>query len=73
MNNSNVFTAFRAIQDELNLKAVYVLGTNCADNSPTPEAAQNFISKGLQVDPSNVQGYEFMQVSQKIDPRMKYY
>ncbi len=33
--------AFRSIQDQLGLEQVYVLGTNCADNSPTPEAAQN--------------------------------
>ena len=32
-------TAFRAVQDDLGLEEVYVLGTNCADNSPTPEAA----------------------------------
>jgi coenzyme F420-reducing hydrogenase beta subunit len=47
------------------LKQVYVLGTNCVDNSPTPEAAETFIREGLQVDaeiPSNsITGYEFMQ------------
>lgn len=54
--------AFRAIQDDLNLEKVYVLGTNCVDNSPTPNAAKNFIDNGLNVDSSSVRGYEFMQV-----------
>jgi coenzyme F420-reducing hydrogenase beta subunit len=53
--------AFRAVEKELNLDQVYVLGTNCADNSPTPQAAQNFIRQGLQVDSHDVLGYEFMQ------------
>ncbi|CAJ1944443.1 unnamed protein product [Cylindrotheca closterium] len=53
--------AFRAIQDDLKLKEVYVLGTNCADNSPTPEAANNFIEQGLSVKSESVLGYEFMQ------------
>lgn len=52
--------AFRAVQQELDLDQVYVLGTNCADNSPTPRAAANFIQTGVKVD-ENVQGYEFMQ------------
>ena len=55
------FSAFRKVQDELGLEEVYVLGTNCADNSPTPEAAQNFIQNGVKVDGDNIQGYEFMQ------------
>lgn len=38
------------------------MGTNCADNSPTPEAARNFIQQGVKVDNADtVQGYEFMQ------------
>jgi hypothetical protein len=53
--------AFRAIQNDLDLEEVYVLGTNCADNSPTPEAAQNFIRNGVKVDSDKIQGYEFMQ------------
>lgn len=54
--------AFRAVQSDLtNLREVYVLGTNCADNSPTTEAAQNFIQQGIKLDASSVQGYEFMQ------------
>ena len=53
--------AFRAIQDELNLEEVYVLGTNCADNSPTPEAAQNFIRHGVKIEDNDIRGYEFMQ------------
>lgn len=56
--------AFRAVQPDLDLEEVYVLGTNCADNSPTPEAARNFIREGVKVDENDVddvQGYEFMQ------------
>lgn len=53
--------AFRAVQHELDLDQVYVLGTNCADNSPTPQAAKNFVQNGVKVDNSAVTGYEFMQ------------
>mmetsp|Transcript_22593 Transcript_22593/g.47788 ORF Transcript_22593/g.47788 Transcript_22593/m.47788 type:complete len:410 (-) Transcript_22593:339-1568(-) len=56
--------AFRAVQSDLDLEEVYVLGTNCADNSPTPEAARNFISEGVQIDANDIDGvlgYEFMQ------------
>mmetsp|Transcript_47861 Transcript_47861/g.144765 ORF Transcript_47861/g.144765 Transcript_47861/m.144765 type:complete len:281 (+) Transcript_47861:190-1032(+) len=54
--------AFRAVQDSLDLEEVYVLGTNCVDNSPTPQAARNFLTKGVQVDETKARGYEFMQV-----------
>ncbi|CAB9503543.1 7-hydroxymethyl chlorophyll a reductase, chloroplastic [Seminavis robusta] len=54
--------AFRAVQDDLGLEEVYVLGTNCVDNSPTPEAAQNFLQEGVQISElERVRGYEFMQ------------
>eukprot|EP00593_Proboscia_inermis_P014767 CAMPEP_0171302570 /NCGR_PEP_ID=MMETSP0816-20121228/11977_1 /TAXON_ID=420281 /ORGANISM="Proboscia inermis, Strain CCAP1064/1" /LENGTH=417 /DNA_ID=CAMNT_0011781145 /DNA_START=231 /DNA_END=1484 /DNA_ORIENTATION=+ len=57
--------AFRAVQDDLGLEDVFVLGTNCADNSPTPRAAKDFIKIGLGLedgdDDLRVQGYEFMQ------------
>eukprot|EP00559_Dactyliosolen_fragilissimus_P006155 CAMPEP_0184870510 /NCGR_PEP_ID=MMETSP0580-20130426/37721_1 /TAXON_ID=1118495 /ORGANISM="Dactyliosolen fragilissimus" /LENGTH=511 /DNA_ID=CAMNT_0027372605 /DNA_START=289 /DNA_END=1824 /DNA_ORIENTATION=+ len=53
--------AFRSIQDDLGLKEVYVMGTNCVDNSPTPKAAQDFLREGLAVDETKVRGYEFMQ------------
>jgi coenzyme F420-reducing hydrogenase beta subunit len=57
--------AFRAVQDQLHLDEVYVLGTNCADNSPTPQAAEKFLRDGVKVDasvsPETVLGYEFMQ------------
>jgi coenzyme F420-reducing hydrogenase beta subunit len=54
--------AFRAIQSDLNLDQVYVLGTNCADNSPTPQAAERFIRDGVQIPTSDDDlGYEFMQ------------
>ena len=55
-------TAFRAVQDDLGLEEVYVLGTNCADNSPTPQAAQNFLENGVQMEKGKtILGYEFMQ------------
>ncbi|GFH52685.1 coenzyme F420 hydrogenase subunit beta [Chaetoceros tenuissimus] len=58
--------AFRSelVQKDLGLDNVYVLGTNCADNSPTPQASQDFIQKGLGIseeDYESVKGYEFMQ------------
>jgi coenzyme F420-reducing hydrogenase beta subunit len=58
--------AFRSsdVQEKLGLERVYVLGTNCADNSPTSNATRDFISSGLNVDErelSSVRGYEFMQ------------
>lgn len=57
--------AFRAVENELGLDQVYVLGTNCADNSPTPQAARNFLEQGFQsenesVETTSVTGYEFM-------------
>ncbi|EED95522.1 hypothetical protein THAPSDRAFT_14482, partial [Thalassiosira pseudonana CCMP1335] len=55
--------AFRAIEHELPLEEVYVLGTNCADNSPTPEAAREFLRR-IVPDVSRektILGYEFMQ------------
>lgn len=60
-SNHHVYVAFRSIENDLNLDEVYVLGTNCADNSPTTEAANNFIQKGVKLDSENVLGYEFMQ------------
>jgi len=57
--------AFRAVQSSLtNLEEVYVLGTNCVDNSPTPEAAERFVREGFGLDPTvhgRPRGYEFMQ------------
>jgi len=55
--------AFRAVQHELNLNEVYILGTNCADNAPTPQAANEFIEKGMGISTQQykVEGYEFMQ------------
>lgn len=53
--------AFRAVEQSLNLDEVFVLGTNCVDNSPTPEAAQEFVREGVNVKEDDVQGYEFMQ------------
>lgn len=55
--------AFRAIQHELQLQQVYVLGTNCADNSPTPEDAREFLRRSVPeiTESKKVLGYEFMQ------------
>ena len=57
--------AFRAIQHTLGLEEVYVLGTNCADNSPTSEDAREFLQRSvpdIATDGTNtILGYEFMQ------------
>lgn len=57
--------AFRAVQSDLDLDEVYVLGTNCVDNSPTPRAARDFVTNGVGLDGTvaieDVLGYEFMQ------------
>ena len=39
--------ALRSVEADLDLDELYVLGTNCADNSPTPEAARNFLRDGF--------------------------
>ncbi|GKY91613.1 hypothetical protein MPSEU_000133200 [Mayamaea pseudoterrestris] len=52
--------AFRAVQHRVKLDQVYVLGTNCADNSPTPEAADRFVKTALDID-QGARKYEFMQ------------
>ena len=53
--------AFRRVESQLELDEVFVLGTNCADNSPTPEAAKTFIKDGVKVESNSIKGYEFMQ------------
>jgi coenzyme F420-reducing hydrogenase beta subunit len=57
--------AFRAIQHELGLEEVYVLGTNCADNSPTSEDAREFLRRSVpdvvMEGKNTIFGYEFMQ------------
>lgn len=56
--------ALRVIEKDLQLQELYVLGTNCVDNSPSPNAAEKFIRKGLQlntIDYPIIYGYEFMQ------------
>ena len=54
--------ALRSVEKDLGLEELFVLGTNCADNSPTPQAAKNFLEAGVGVDDvSAVKGYEFMQ------------
>ena len=53
--------AFRAVERDLNFDKVYVLGTNCVDNSPTPNAARDFVRNGVKIESDDIQGYEFMQ------------
>ena len=54
--------AFRAVQNELQLDEVYVLGTNCADNSPSPKDAQEFLRRSApEMESKKILGYEFMQ------------
>ncbi|KAL9191107.1 hypothetical protein ACHAXT_000813 [Thalassiosira profunda] len=54
--------AFRAIEHQLDLDETYVLGTNCVDNSPTPEDAQKFLRQSVpEIDEGKILGYEFMQ------------
>ena len=58
--------AFRSpsVQERLGLEEVYVLGTNCADNSPSAGASREFIKTGLGIgeeELGEVIGYEFMQ------------
>ena len=58
--------AFRSpsVQERLGLEEVYVLGTNCADNSPSVGASREFIKTGLGIgeeELGEVIGYEFMQ------------
>ena len=57
--------AFRAVQHKLGLEEVYVLGTNCADNSPTSEDSREFLRRSVPdivLDESKtILGYEFMQ------------
>lgn len=53
--------ALRAVEDDLDLEELFVLGTNCVDNSPTPEAAANFMQEGLGIPADQATGYEFMQ------------
>lgn len=64
--------ALRAVESQIrkdnpSLLEIFVLGTNCADNSPTPRAAQNFIEQGIlkslnddSVTDQSILGYEFM-------------
>lgn len=52
--------ALRSIENELGIE-IFILGTNCVDNSPSPGAAAEFIEKGAKVFSDSVRGYEFMQ------------
>ena len=49
--------AFRAVEHELDLDEVFVLGTNCADNSPTPEDARMFLRRSVpEIDEGKILG-----------------
>jgi coenzyme F420-reducing hydrogenase beta subunit len=64
--------ALRSVQPQLKLKKLLVLGTNCADNSPTAQAADRFVREGVLggtggndaqshgESSTAIRGYEFM-------------
>lgn len=53
--------ALRAVEPQLGLEALYVLGTNCADNVRTPQALRRFMA-AVSSSPDTAVGFEFMQV-----------
>eukprot|EP00971_Amphidinium_carterae_P074407 1470420-Amphidinium_carterae.1 len=52
--------ALRAIEKDLNLEALYVVGTNCSDNPRDGEALQRFLRSASET-PETATGFEFMQ------------
>jgi len=52
--------ALRAIESDLGLEKLYVLGTNCVDNPRDSEALQRFL-KSASDTPETAIGFEFMQ------------
>jgi len=52
--------ALRAIEEDLGLEKLYVLGTNCADNPRDGEALQRFLRSASDT-PETAIGFEFMQ------------
>lgn len=53
--------ALRAVEAHLGLDALYVLGTNCADNVRSSGALRRFMS-AVSTSPDTAIGFEFMQV-----------
>jgi len=52
--------ALRAVEHKLGLEALYVLGTNCADNVRSPTALRRFM-EAVSESPESAVGFEFMQ------------
>lgn len=52
--------ALRAIEADLGLEKLYVLGTNCVDNPRNAEALQRFLRSASET-PETAVGFEFMQ------------
>eukprot|EP00933_Yihiella_yeosuensis_P013383 TRINITY_DN12428_c0_g1_i1.p1 TRINITY_DN12428_c0_g1~~TRINITY_DN12428_c0_g1_i1.p1 ORF type:complete len:586 (+),score=110.21 TRINITY_DN12428_c0_g1_i1:92-1759(+) len=52
--------ALRAVESDLALEALYVLGTNCVDNPRSMEALQRFLRSASDT-PETAIGFEFMQ------------
>lgn len=52
--------ALRAVEAQLGLDALYVLGTNCADNVRSPSALRRFMAT-VSSSPETAIGFEFMQ------------
>ena len=57
--------ALRALDpaDDLGLAELYVMGTNCVDNSPSARATRDFVGAALGAPPEEgaYYAYEFMQ------------
>lgn len=52
--------ALRSVEEDLDLDALYVLGTNCVDNPRDAEALQRFLRSASET-PETAVGFEFMQ------------
>ncbi|CAE8635285.1 unnamed protein product [Polarella glacialis] len=52
--------ALRAVEADLGLESLYVLGTNCVDNPRDGEALQRFLRSASET-PETATGFEFMQ------------
>lgn len=51
--------ALRAVEEDLGLEALYVVGTNCADNVRSPEALETFL-RAVSPTPETAVGFEFV-------------
>ena len=53
--------ALRAVEDDLDLDDLFVLGTNCVDNSPNSGATRGFLkAAGVDAEQDDQFSYEFM-------------